>query len=64
MDTARKDCIWYEQCGQECYEGCDDYSPIDSSDEEEAFYQQILKENAEEYDKLIWEFLGIGGEMA
>lgn len=56
MGTARKDCIWYDQCGHECLEGCDDLSPIDSSDEDAAFYQQILKENAEEYDSLVQEF--------
>lgn len=64
MDTARKDCIWYDQCGQECYERCDDYSPIGSSGQDEVFYRQNLKKNTEEYSKLIREFSGKGGDMA
>lgn len=58
MGTAREDCIWFDQCGQDCFGRCDDFSPVDSSDEDVAFYQQVLKENAEEYDKLIREFSG------
>lgn len=61
MGTAREDCIWFDQCGHNCFGRCDDFSPIDSSDEDVAFYQQVLKENAEEYDKLIREFSGEEG---
>lgn len=57
MGTARKDCIWFDQCDHECTGRCNDFSPIDSSDEDVAFYQQVLKENAEEYGKLTQEFL-------
>lgn len=58
MGTAREDCIWYSQCGNDCCEGCDDFFPIDCSDEDVSFYQQILKENAEYYGKLAQIFSG------
>lgn len=58
MGTAREDCIWFDQCGYECFRRCDDFSPIDSSGEDEAFYREILMENIEEYNNMIREFLG------
>ena len=49
MNTARKNCIWYDQCGSECQGKCDDYSPADDAGENEVlFYQGVLKENARE----------------
>ena len=49
MNTARKNCIWYDQCGSECQGKCDDYSPADDAGENEVlFYQGVLKENAQE----------------
>lgn len=60
MCTVRKDCIWIDQCGHMCSGECDDFSPIDSSDEDEAYYSKILKENTDEYFKLIQEFIGEG----
>lgn len=56
MNTARKNCIWYDQCGSECQGKCDDYSPADDAGENEVFYQSVLKENAQEYEKLIQEY--------
>lgn len=56
MGTAQKDCIWFDWCGHGCPGRCDDFSPVDSLDEDMDFYLKILKENAEEYDKLIQEF--------
>lgn len=56
MNTAWKDCIWYEQCESECCGKCDDYSPVDDSELNEAFYQSILRENAEEYQDIICEY--------
>mgnify|MGYP001521349214 CR=1 FL=1 len=48
MNTARKNCIWYDQCGSECQGKCDDYSPADDAGENEVlFYQGGLKENAQ-----------------
>ena len=48
MNTARKNCIWYDQCGSECQGKCDDYSPADDAGENEVlFYQGVLKENAQ-----------------
>lgn len=58
MYTAREDCIWFDQCGHDCIGRCEDFSPTDSSEEDTAFYEQILKENAEEYCKLIQEYSG------
>ena len=57
MNTARKNCIWYDQCGSECQGKCDDYSPADDAGENEVlFYQGVLKENAQEYEKVIQEY--------
>lgn len=55
MNTARKNCIWYGECGMEC-QGCSDYSPIDDSPKNEEFYLGVLKENAGEYRKIIRDF--------
>ena len=56
MNPARKNCIWYDQCGSECQGKCDDYSPADDAGENEVFYQSVLKENAQEYEKVIQEY--------
>lgn len=55
MNTARKDCIWYDQCGSEC-RGCEDYSPVDDAVGNEKFYQSVLEESAHEYAKIVQEF--------
>lgn len=56
MNAAQKNCIWYDQCGLECRGKCDDYSPADDPGENEVFYQGVLKENVQEYEKVIQEY--------
>lgn len=53
MNAANRECIWKEQCGDECHGRCSDYTPADESEDNENFYSYILKENAEEYQKII-----------
>lgn len=53
MNTANQECIWKDQCGGECPGYCSDYTPADESEENENYYSRILKENAEEYQKMI-----------
>ena len=55
MNTARKNCIWYDQCGSEC-RGCEDYSPVDDAVGNEEFYRGVLEENAYEYEKIVRDF--------
>lgn len=62
MNTARKDCIWYDQCGSGCQWECEDYSPADDAAENEAFYQSTLEENVQEYEEIIEEYSD-GGDM-
>ena len=51
--NAAFDCIWYDQCGSECQGKCEYYSPADTAMEDETFYMEVLKENAQEYEKSI-----------
>ena len=46
-------CYWEESCGGT--EACADYTPINDNDSDIAFYNNILRENAQEYDKLVKE---------
>lgn len=62
MDAARKECIWFGQCGSDCSGRCPDFSPADESEEAENYYHDILKENAEEYQSVIREYSD-GGEL-
>lgn len=55
MNTARKNCIWHDQCGSEC-RGCEHYSPVDDAVGNEEFYLGILEENAQEYAKIVRDF--------
>lgn len=48
-----KGCIWADQC--ESDERCEDYTPIDVDEEDVEYYNQILKENTEEYEDLVKE---------
>ena len=50
--NAAFDCIWYDQCGSECQGKCEYYSAM----EDETFYMEVLKENAQEYEKSIQDF--------
>ena len=54
--NAAFDCIWYDQCGSECHGKCEYYSPADTAMEDETFYMEVLKENAQEYEKSIQDF--------
>lgn len=56
MNTANQECIWKDQCGGECPGYCSDYTPADESEENENYYSRILKENAEEYQKMIGDY--------
>lgn len=46
-------CYWQESC--EYQTACSDYTPIDSEDSDIDFYNNILRENIEEYESLIAE---------
>jgi len=46
-------CYWEAQCADELR--CDDYTPLECDGSE--YYRDILKENAEEYQVIIHEFL-------
>ncbi len=56
MSTARKDCIWFEQCGSECRGKCDDFTTIDGPEDDETYYRNVLYENALEYQTVIRDF--------
>lgn len=53
MNTANQECVWKGQCGGKCPEHCSDYTPADESERNEDFYFLIIKENADEYQKMI-----------
>lgn len=53
MNTANQECIWKDQCGSDCFGRCPDYTSADDAEENEAFYTQVLRENAEAYQKMI-----------
>lgn len=53
MNCACDSCIWHDQCG--AGRVCQHYSPIDDR-YDEYFYNVVLKENAEEYEKVKNEF--------
>lgn len=57
MSIARKKCIWYEQCGSECFGRCEYYFSADESGEDEKFYWNVLVENTKEYEKVIRNYL-------
>ena len=53
MDSGNNKCFyWCEQCGGDS--PCDDYTPLDEH-EDVRFYNNILKENAEEYRSMLKE---------
>lgn len=57
-DTEDKACIWKGQCEGECPQDCQDYTPTDDTENNENFYSDVLKENAEVYQKEIDEYSG------
>lgn len=48
-----KGCIWVDQC--ESDKRCEDYTPIDVDEDDVKYYNQIIKENTEEYEDLVKE---------
>ena len=55
MDSGNNKCLscyWCEQCGGDS--PCDDCTPLDEH-EDVRFYNNILKENAEEYRSMLKE---------
>lgn len=52
-----RECIWFGQCVENCDGKCSDYTPFDGEGDER-FYQMILQENTEEYNRLIQLFDG------
>ncbi|NBH77090.1 hypothetical protein D3Z52_02595 [Clostridiaceae bacterium] len=53
MNTANQECIWKDQCGGECLGHCPGYTPAGKSNKHKSLYFRILKENVEEYQKMI-----------
>jgi len=62
MGSLRKLCIWFGQCGSDCSVRCSDFSPADELEKSESDYHAILKENVEEYQRVIREYSD-GGEL-
>ena len=56
MNTANQECIWKDQCGGDCPGRCSDYTPADDTEENEAFYARVLRENAETYQEVIKDY--------
>lgn len=56
MRAKGKECIWRGQCENECPQDCQDYTPANDTEDSENFYSDILKENAEVYQKEIEEY--------
>lgn len=57
VNTARKNCIWYDQCGSDHCRGCEYYDSLGEEAElDEGYCQSILEENAQEYEKVIQEY--------
>lgn len=48
-----KGCIWVDQC--ESDKRCEDYTPVDVDEDDVEYYNQIIKENTEEYEDLVKE---------
>lgn len=48
-----KGCIWVDQC--ESDKRCEDYTPVDIDEDDVKYYNQIIKENTEEYEDLVKE---------
>lgn len=46
-------CYWEDSCG--CEMACEDYTPINSEESDIAFYNNVLRENAQEYYDFVME---------
>ena len=47
-------CYWSDQCSQSTT--CDNFTPIDSNDDDIAEYNRIIAENTQEYDEYVRDF--------
>lgn len=56
MRSEDKKCIWMGQCEGECPQDCQDYTPADDTEDNENFYSDVLRENAEVYQREIDEY--------
>ena len=57
MNTARKDCIWSDQCGDQCHSQCDDYwSKAFEESESEWEHTQYLNEMQEAYMEAVKDY--------
>ena len=56
MRSEDKKCIWMGQCEGECSQDCRDYTPADDTEDSENFYFDVLRENAEVYQREIDEY--------
>ncbi len=64
MNTARKDCIWFDQCEYQCHDQCDSYwSQEFEESESEREYAQYLKEMQEAYMKTVKNYSDGRNEM-
>lgn len=46
-------CYWEDKCSGT--RACEDYTPINDEDSDIAFYNNILRENVQEYEELVKE---------
>lgn len=64
MNTARKDCIWFDQCGDQCHSQCDDYwSKEFEESESEREYTRHLNEMQEDYMEVVKDYSDGRSEM-
>ena len=56
MRSEDKKCIWMGQCEGECSQDCRDYTPADDTEDSKNFYSDVLRENAEVYQREIDEY--------
>lgn len=45
----RSVCYWAGRCLEECPADCPDYTPLDSFEQDAAFYAAVIEEDAAEY---------------
>ncbi len=64
MDTARKNCIWYDQCRTQCYESCEYYWQDRFEESEcERKYAEYLGEMQKAYMQTVSEYSDGRSEM-
>lgn len=55
MKRSCKNCIWCEDCGAS--KPCEDFSPIDESADNEAYYINDLRERQETYKEIEQDYI-------